>query len=69
MMVNKTLFQTSHLHHFHFQTDKHLAAINLSVLLIELSVLLIDLAVLCCIDLDVLCIQSGFATTVAGLSY
>jgi hypothetical protein len=31
-------------------------------------VLSIDLAVLCCIDLDVLCIQSGSATAVAGLS-
>jgi hypothetical protein len=47
------LCQASHLHHFHFQTDKHLTAINLpvinlAVLLIDLAVLSIDLAVMCC---------------------
>jgi hypothetical protein len=35
---------------------------------LQLAVLSIDLVVLCCMDLDVLCIQSGSATAVAGLS-
>jgi hypothetical protein len=46
----------------------NIAAINLAVMLINLDVLSINLAVLCCIDLDVLCIRSGSAAAVAGLS-
>jgi hypothetical protein len=61
-IVNKAFCEESHLHHFHFQTNHPLAAIDLAdidiaVLLIDLAVLSIDLAVLCCIDLAMLCTQ------------
>jgi hypothetical protein len=46
----------------------NLAAINLAGMLMDLAVLSINLAVLCCIDLDVLCIQYGCAAAVAGHS-
>jgi hypothetical protein len=46
----------------------NLAALNLAVMLIYLDVLSINLAVLCCINLAVLCIRSGYAAAVAGHS-